>query len=324
MAFEAPRRVPRPPPGVPSAAEVLTRAVVCTTAAGTVVVPAPTGATRTRTARSTARVCGTARRASAAKAVAPGSRVSTSSTSGDAAVAQAPTAPRAARRVAGRSSERAQRVRAAGEAGREASLRARPRRRPLRPSSTDPCAREARPGGDCAGDRTERTRIPCHGRPRTRAAPGRVRELPASRGRDQRSGDVRSLRWSGACCWWPRSRRYDLAWLAPPALAVITLAWHGARVREGLFLGLLTGLAFFGVHVWWMNVVGDRRVGGPHHLLRAVDRAARRRGRGHQRPAVVAAGGTAALGGAGGRARSRSPRRVPLGSVGFRADGDDR
>ena len=50
---------------------------------------------------------------------------------------------------------------------------------------------------------------------------------------------------------------YDLAWLAPPALAVITLAWHGARVREGLFLGLLTGLAFFGVHVWWMNVVGD-------------------------------------------------------------------
>ena len=68
---------------------------------------------------------------------------------------------------------------------------------------------------------------------------------------------------------------------------------------------------------------GRRRVGGPHHLLRAVDRAARRRGRGHQRPAVVAAGGTAALGGAGGRARSRSPRRVPLGSVGFRADGDD-
>lgn len=50
---------------------------------------------------------------------------------------------------------------------------------------------------------------------------------------------------------------YDLVWLAPVALAVVTLSWHGARVRSGLLLGLLTGLAFFLVHVAWMRVIGD-------------------------------------------------------------------
>lgn len=50
---------------------------------------------------------------------------------------------------------------------------------------------------------------------------------------------------------------YDLVWLAPVALAAITLSWHGVRARHGLLLGLLTGLAFFGVHVAWMRVVGD-------------------------------------------------------------------
>jgi apolipoprotein N-acyltransferase len=49
---------------------------------------------------------------------------------------------------------------------------------------------------------------------------------------------------------------YGLVWLAPPALALITVSWHGARVRTGLLLGLATGLAFFGIHVMWLDVVG--------------------------------------------------------------------
>ena len=39
---------------------------------------------------------------------------------------------------------------------------------------------------------------------------------------------------------------YDLVWLAPPALALLTTAWHGARIRDGAWLGLIAGLAFFG------------------------------------------------------------------------------
>ncbi len=50
---------------------------------------------------------------------------------------------------------------------------------------------------------------------------------------------------------------YDLVWLAPVGLALLTLAWHGARVRAGLGLGFLAGLAFFLVHVQWIRVVGD-------------------------------------------------------------------
>jgi apolipoprotein N-acyltransferase len=50
---------------------------------------------------------------------------------------------------------------------------------------------------------------------------------------------------------------YDWTWLAVPALAMITVSWHGARVRVGLLLGLLTGIAFFGIHVKWINVIGD-------------------------------------------------------------------
>jgi apolipoprotein N-acyltransferase len=50
---------------------------------------------------------------------------------------------------------------------------------------------------------------------------------------------------------------YDLVWLAPPGLALLTVSWHGARVREGLLLGFVSGLVFFGVHISWINVVGD-------------------------------------------------------------------
>ena len=50
---------------------------------------------------------------------------------------------------------------------------------------------------------------------------------------------------------------YDLVWLAPPALALLTVSWHGARVREGLLLGFISGLVFFGSHLSWVSVVGD-------------------------------------------------------------------
>jgi apolipoprotein N-acyltransferase len=48
----------------------------------------------------------------------------------------------------------------------------------------------------------------------------------------------------------------DLTWLAPPALALLTLSWHGARPRVGLLLGYLAGLAFLLGHLGWMRVVG--------------------------------------------------------------------
>lgn len=49
---------------------------------------------------------------------------------------------------------------------------------------------------------------------------------------------------------------YDLVWLAPVALALLTLSWHGTRVRHGLWLGFLAGLVFFLVLVRWLSVVG--------------------------------------------------------------------
>ncbi len=48
----------------------------------------------------------------------------------------------------------------------------------------------------------------------------------------------------------------DLVWVAPPALALLTLCWHGARPRLGLLAGYLAGLAFLLAHVGWMRVVG--------------------------------------------------------------------
>jgi apolipoprotein N-acyltransferase len=50
---------------------------------------------------------------------------------------------------------------------------------------------------------------------------------------------------------------YDLVWLAPPALAFMTLSWHGVRGRRGFWLGLLAGAAFLLWHLAWMRVIGD-------------------------------------------------------------------
>ena len=50
---------------------------------------------------------------------------------------------------------------------------------------------------------------------------------------------------------------YDIVWLAPPALAVMTLSWHGVRARRGFWLGFLAGLAFLLWHLAWMRVIGD-------------------------------------------------------------------
>ena len=50
---------------------------------------------------------------------------------------------------------------------------------------------------------------------------------------------------------------YDLVWLAPPALAVMTLSWHGVRARRGFWLGLLAGAVFLLWHLAWMRVIGD-------------------------------------------------------------------
>ncbi|MFN8156577.1 MAG: apolipoprotein N-acyltransferase [Candidatus Nanopelagicales bacterium] len=50
---------------------------------------------------------------------------------------------------------------------------------------------------------------------------------------------------------------YDVVWLAPPALAMMTLSWHGVRARRGFWLGLLAGAAFLLWHLHWMTVIGD-------------------------------------------------------------------
>ena len=50
---------------------------------------------------------------------------------------------------------------------------------------------------------------------------------------------------------------YDVVWFAPPALAVMTLSWHGVRARRGAWLGFLAGLAFLLWHLAWMRVIGD-------------------------------------------------------------------
>ena len=50
---------------------------------------------------------------------------------------------------------------------------------------------------------------------------------------------------------------FDLVWLAPPALAILTLSWHGVRARRGFWLGYLGGAAFLLWHLTWMRVIGD-------------------------------------------------------------------
>ncbi len=50
---------------------------------------------------------------------------------------------------------------------------------------------------------------------------------------------------------------HDIVWLAPPALALLTLSWRGVRTWPGFWLGLLTGFAFLLPHILWMRVIGD-------------------------------------------------------------------
>jgi len=50
---------------------------------------------------------------------------------------------------------------------------------------------------------------------------------------------------------------YDVVWLAPPALALMTVSWHGVRASRGFWLGLLSGVAFLLWHLAWMRVIGD-------------------------------------------------------------------
>ncbi len=50
---------------------------------------------------------------------------------------------------------------------------------------------------------------------------------------------------------------YDVVWLAPPALALLTLSWHGVRARHGAWLGFVGGCAFLLPHLQWMRVIGD-------------------------------------------------------------------
>lgn len=50
---------------------------------------------------------------------------------------------------------------------------------------------------------------------------------------------------------------YDVVWLAPPALAILTLSWHGVGARRGFWLGYLAGGAFLLWHLTWMRVIGD-------------------------------------------------------------------
>ncbi len=50
---------------------------------------------------------------------------------------------------------------------------------------------------------------------------------------------------------------YDLMWLAPVAVALMTLAWHGVRARRGFWLGYVSGATFLVWHLSWMRVIGD-------------------------------------------------------------------
>ncbi len=50
---------------------------------------------------------------------------------------------------------------------------------------------------------------------------------------------------------------HDLMWLAPIAVAIATLSWHGARTWTGFWLGLVFAVSFFLPHIAWMRVVGD-------------------------------------------------------------------
>jgi apolipoprotein N-acyltransferase len=48
--------------------------------------------------------------------------------------------------------------------------------------------------------------------------------------------------------------RYDLVWLAPLGPAALAVAVHGQRLRSGLWLGLVSGLAFFVPLLSWTGI----------------------------------------------------------------------
>lgn len=48
-----------------------------------------------------------------------------------------------------------------------------------------------------------------------------------------------------------------LPWLLPPAVAALVALLHGRSAREGWWLGLAFGVAFYFTHIWWMRAVAD-------------------------------------------------------------------
>jgi apolipoprotein N-acyltransferase len=63
---------------------------------------------------------------------------------------------------------------------------------------------------------------------------------------------------------------YGLWWLAPVAVALLTLSTHGRRIRVGLGLGAVTGLVFFTTLLHWTNTQAGWM---PWLLLSAVQAA---------------------------------------------------
>ena len=50
---------------------------------------------------------------------------------------------------------------------------------------------------------------------------------------------------------------YGWAWVSPFAVAALTLACKGVRVRGGALLGLVFGITFFGLLLQWIRVIGS-------------------------------------------------------------------
>ena len=156
--------------------------------------------------------------------------------------------------------------------------------------------------------------------PRSATNAGGTRHVARSSGesrRDHALATVRSLRWSGACCWWPLPPS-DLAWLRTARAGGDRAGMAGARVADGLCSGwpdrarVLRPAA-----VWWMTSWAPP-VAGPRRLLQAASsRCSAALSRARQRPAAVAAVVAAALGGPGGAARPVPFGGFPWGRLAF-------
>ena len=160
--------------------------------------------------------------------------------------------------VAGRSSERAQRVPAAGDVG-EASATGGSRR------GTTLAPERRGPGATAGAGKGPASSVP--GRPE-RGGPC-ASQLGRSPGPDRRLLATRALAAVvGACSPAASFPPYDLAGCAPPALAV-TAGWHGARGRavcsSGCSPGSRSSAAAVAGCTWWATTPG-----GPRDLLRAV------------------------------------------------------